>query len=491
MNQPLQSEPPGRRGTWKPAARGRWVALLALGFVLLVVGALVVTGTYYLRGHLRQHLVERDGEVLYTVALARQYANGTGAELTRRLGDPVAQLGLALDISQLREGVMGVRLFDEYGQFVTAVPATLVETNLPTDTMRTLQKLRPVSRFFERARLEDYFWLAPEESQDGFSAVLEANIPLHSRGQTNLVGAAQLLLDGSELASAFAQVDTHLNRLAGGVFGASALVLSGILFWAYRRLEKANRLLLDRTTRLLRSNHELALAAKTSAVGSVTAHLIHGLSNPLAHLQDFIAAQGRNGGMGRDLEEVAAATRRMQQLVHEVVRVLGEERGGDHYGIALTDLVSVLNEKMRAAVEKSGARLGTELKVEAEMANRHANLVLLILENLTDNALRVTPSGSWVRVSIERSAKGVRCKVSDQGPGIPDDVVPRLFTPCRSTHGGSGLGLAISKQLANHLGATLELESTGPIGTTFGLDLPPALFDCQPVPGGGRKEAAS
>ena len=245
--------------------------------------------------------------------------------------------------------------------------------------------------------------------------------------------------------------------------------------WAYRRLRQAQALVEERTARLLRANHELALAAKTSALGSVTAHLVHGLSNPLANLQDFIASH-RNGAAESDVQSLAASTRRMQQLVNEAVSVLAEEHGGDQYQLSLAELVDVLNAKLTAAVQERATHLITVLDASGELSNRHANLILLILENLLHNALKFTPPGGIVTLRFHAVGDQVDCDVADQGTGIASENLPRLFTPCRSTHGGSGIGLAISKQLANQLGASLELKANSTTGCVFTLRLPDHLF---------------
>ena len=178
-------------------AHARSTAWAALGLALAVLGITVAGGTFHLRNHLRDHLVQRDGDILTTVALARQYANGSGTNLTRRLRNPADQLALVLEISQIKEGVLGVRLFDREGRFETAFPPTLLETNLPAADLKTLLKLQPVSRYHERAALADYFLLPTEAGLPGPSApLLEVNIPLHARDDSNLVATAQLLLDG-------------------------------------------------------------------------------------------------------------------------------------------------------------------------------------------------------------------------------------------------------------------------------------------------------
>lgn len=457
-------------------ASSRLVAGLALAAALAILAGMVGAGALYLRRHLREHLVQRDGEILYAVALARQYANGAGEALSKRLGNPADQLALALEISQLKEGTLGVRLFDAEGRFVTAVPPNLIATNLAPAALPALKRLQSVSQFHERVPLSDYFWLDPNDATGkASSSLLEATIPLHARGDGKLLAAAQLLLEGHALAREYARVDEHLRWLALGIYAGGALLLSSVLVWAYRRLGKAHALVEERTARLLRANHELALAAKTSAIGAVSAHLIHGLSNPLANLQDFITSHGGRA-QENDWQDAAATARRMQQLVHDVVRVLGETRGGDHYELTLAELVDVLNGKLHPAVRDAGANLFTEISASGILSNHHANLILLILENLIHNAVKVTPPAQWVRVRFAAQNGHVRCEVADRGSGIPPEVLPRLFTPCRSTQGGSGLGLAISRQLAQQLGATLELQTNSSRGCVFALTLPRAVI---------------
>lgn len=466
----------------------RVVPWLTFAMTLAVLALVVALGALHLRKHLREHLVNRDGEILYAVALARQYANGAGSNLTRHINVPADQLALALDISQLREGTLAVRLFDRDGRFVTAVPPTATPATLPPGEMVSLRQLQPVSRFLERARLSDQFLMEePGSVPDDTLPLLEVNIPIHARDQTRLLGAAQLVVDGRPLLRQYSRVDEHLWWLALGIYAVGAALLSGVLVWAYRRLHRAHLQLADRTTRLLRANHELTLAAKTTALGSVTAHLIHGLSNPLANLQNLVSSHTGNGKSGSDMETVAAATRRMQQLVEEVVRVLGEERGGENYELTLAELAGVLRGKLEPAADTAGVQLVTRLDTEATLSNRTANLALLILENLVHNALKMTPPGRCVRVRFASAGDGgVACRVEDEGPGLPAELIPRLFTPCRSTHGGSGLGLAISKQLANQLGARLELNASSPAGCVFTLTLSRSLFEAEQNPDTGR-----
>jgi signal transduction histidine kinase len=107
------------------------------------------------------------------------------------------------------------------------------------------------------------------------------------------------------------------------------------------------------------------------------------------------------------------------------------------------------------------------------LSNHEADLVLLILENLVQNALEATPAGKDVSLEVAVHDRSVVMEVADQGPGLPPGMEAQLFGPCVSSkRGGGGIGLAISRQLAKHLGAELRLKYTSPQGAAFCLTLP-------------------
>lgn len=454
----------------------RFVPAVVLTLALVILGAAIYYGADKLRDNIRAQMVSRDGEILHAVALARQSSDTAHTNLAARLADPGEQLALALQLSQIKEGVVAVRLFDARGKFITAFPPYVSEGRIGEETLGELKQVRPVSRYLPKAALGDLFLPGVSTGEvSNTTPLIEVNIPIHARGEGSLLAAAQLVLDARGLERELWQLDDSLGSQAGLTFVVGGALLTVALVWAYRRLEKSNSLLRERTARLLRANHELALAAKTGAVGAVTAHLVHGLSNPLANLQDFVASHG-DGAENPDWTEAAAATARMQKLVHEVVRVLGEEGGVDRYEIALTELAGILSDKVGGKAREAGVNFSVQSPAEGALSNRDANLVLLILENLVLNAVQVTPRGKTVRVDISRVGHNVVCHVADEGPGFPPQLLKNIFTPCRSTKGGNGIGLAISRQLANQIGAKLDLSSTGEKGCVFELELPRSVL---------------
>jgi two-component system phosphate regulon sensor histidine kinase PhoR len=104
-----------------------------------------------------------------------------------------------------------------------------------------------------------------------------------------------------------------------------------------------------------------------------------------------------------------------------------------------------------------------------------------ILENLVENAVKYTPAGGRIEITTRPAAGGgAEVVVSDDGPGIPAEHLPRIFErfyrvdKARSRElGGTGLGLSIVKHLAEGMGATVSVESQPGRGTRFTVTVPP------------------
>jgi signal transduction histidine kinase len=287
----------------------------------------------------------------------------------------------------------------------------------------------------------------------------------------------QFLIDGKGIAEQFAALDRNLVAQAALAFGVGSSIIGIGLGWAFRRLQRTNRLLLDRTNRLLRTNEELALAAKTSAVGAITAHLVHGLSGPLAGLEELVTSRGRDELAEDEWQDAATTTRHLKETIADILRMLGEEHAIDRYEISVTELTRLARDRVVAAAQMAGVELEASVEADGSLPNREANLTLLILENLLRNAIQATARGRWVRLVTVRTGDAVAFEVRDEGTGVPAHLLEKLFTPLRSPKsGGHGIGLAIGRQLANHLGAVLELKTSSATGSVFELRLPRSRF---------------
>ncbi|HEX3718605.1 MAG TPA: HAMP domain-containing sensor histidine kinase [Verrucomicrobiae bacterium] len=448
-----------RSGAKKNGLRWKVVAALAIGLTLLVLAAAVLCSTLYLRGRMREEIVQRNAEFLSAVFVMQVKADQEAGTFTGPAGRPESYFDQILEISRLK-GVMAVRLFDGQGRFVNAFPSYITEAALAPGDLTALQDRQPVSHYHPREDFRDLDLLRQLDETPAPEPVLEATIPLVNRNV--LVGAAQFVMEGESVTAAFAQLDSHLIRQGQLIFVFAGGFLALVLTLAFERIDTVNR-------RLYEANQELALAARTNAVGAIASHLIHGLRNPLSAMQSLIE-RNRGRGAEADWQHAAASTQRMQALINEVLGILRDQDAVVHYELSLEELRDLICARIGPAARAAGIEFEAAVDGTANLSNRDASLVRLILENLAQNAIEATPKGKLVRLEMRATEKSAEFSVSDQGGGVPAEVLDILFQPCRSTKpGGGGIGLAICRQLATQIGASLELKKSTPLGSVFCL----------------------
>jgi signal transduction histidine kinase len=127
---------------------------------------------------------------------------------------------------------------------------------------------------------------------------------------------------------------------------------------------------------------------------------------------------------------------------------------------------------------------GNATRLEADQERLHQ-----AVSNLVDNAIKYTPPGGRVHVSVWTGAGDAGITVSDTGCGIPHESLPRVFDrffrddPARSKReGGAGLGLAIAREIAQAHGGQISAESEVGTGSTFRLTLPRGSVPPSPAP---------
>jgi signal transduction histidine kinase len=448
--------PPSRIAGWP-------LALGMIALTLCVFGAAVWYLSEQLRSGLRQSILQRDGEFLRVATYAVE-TPVVDPEF------PEATMVPLLEASKVITNIFAIRLYDGSGKMLDRFPVNLTERKMTAEELAQVIGGHVASRFEPEMDLRGQF----SEWDGAPSPVLQTLVPLKAE-QGPITGYAEFLVYGHEVASALAAANRGVMRqsMLFGISGGTIVALA--LGLAFSRLNRANRLLAERTAGLLRANHELALAAKTSAVGAVAAHLIHALKNPLFGIQMFVTCAQTEKIKPNETHWQAAANsaQRMQKMIADIVRILREDAGTSAYEVTLEELAGILKGKVATTSEETGVRFETVLEAEGVLPNREANLMALALTNLIQNSMQACPAGTAVELKVFEIEGGTAFELRDQGPGLPEHVKKTLFSPTASSKaGGTGIGLAITKQLVSHMGGQVELVETGPKGTTFRLTLP-------------------
>jgi two-component system C4-dicarboxylate transport sensor histidine kinase DctB len=245
----------------------------------------------------------------------------------------------------------------------------------------------------------------------------------------------------------------------------------------------------------LRAAHdELIQASKLAALGQMAAGITHELNQPLAALRSFsdntrvLLERGDQASARENLEAIAALTERMGKITNQLKLFVGRARPRNARAPvmrALRNVVGLLQKRLQGVEvaftlvdAASGAHTPLSLADDHPELIAHCDDLRLeqVLINLLGNALDAIAGMSAPRITIEieLAEANLSFMVSDNGPGIPDDVLPRLFEPFFTTKEmgqGLGLGLAISSSIARDCGGTLVARNAPDGGALFVLTL--------------------
>ena len=234
-----------------------------------------------------------------------------------------------------------------------------------------------------------------------------------------------------------------------------------------------------------RSETEDMLARQRSFVADASHELRTPLTSVLANLE--LLAGELHGEQGEAASAALRSSQRMRRLVADLLLLARADAGRvrPHHP---TDVGAVVAE---AAAELGPLADGHELTVEAEPAivDGARDELHRLAANLMENAIRHTPPGTRVRAQVGAQNGSVVLVVEDDGPGVPEELAPRIFE--RFVRGGgdragsSGLGLSIVHAVAESHGGTVVLEpQPSGRGARFVVRLPAA-------PAAPREPAAS
>jgi two-component sensor histidine kinase len=145
----------------------------------------------------------------------------------------------------------------------------------------------------------------------------------------------------------------------------------------------------------------------------------------------------------------------------------------------LRDVAMAARDALASFADERGADLIVDLGPSPAPVMGDFDRLVQVTVNLLSNAIKFSPPEAEVSLSISETEHDITLRVSDQGPGVPEQFQPQLFrrfAQADGSHiravGGSGLGLAISREIVERHNGAVELESTGPDGSVFIMRLP-------------------
>lgn len=178
------------------------------------------------------------------------------------------------------------------------------------------------------------------------------------------------------------------------------------------------------------------------------------------------------------LETMDAQIKRLQKLATDLLDLSRIDSGTldvKPETVELSEVVDAVAREFEPQAAQHDSEIALHNAGDPVAAECDPERVAQVVRILVDNALSHTPPGTNIDISLQQQNGAVKLAVSDDGPGIPAEQLPRLFERFHTgdKSGGTGLGLSIAREIANAMSSQLDVTSV-PKRTVFTLTLPPA-----------------
>jgi len=352
-------------------------------------------------------------------------------------------------------------------------------------------KIFSAAPIVDQGRLQGYLYVVlGGESYDTVAEMFERSHILH----LTLVGvAASLLLAATAGALYFHWLTRRLRRLA--------VLMKDLRSSDFQRpvgvREEWFRTCGDEIDRLGRIFDEMArrivdqikgLQSADSARRELFANVSHDLRTPLASLHGAIETLLMKGAKLTEEQKRrylyialnhSEHLRRLTGELFELATLESADRKLHPETFSIAELVQDVAQKFRPEADPRKLTIECDVARDTPFVTADIGLIERVFENLIDNAIRYTPEGGTIRLSVVPGKESVSAQVADTGRGIPASDLPNIFDRTYRTDrdrkdrpAGTGLGLAIAQRILQLHGSSIQVESVVGAGTIFRFALP-------------------
>jgi PAS domain S-box-containing protein len=238
----------------------------------------------------------------------------------------------------------------------------------------------------------------------------------------------------------------------------------------------ASKVLRDVSARK-RMEKALLQSEKIAATGRMAATIAHEINNPLEAVVNLLYLALHKATDPEQIEYLSSAESEVARVSHIARQTLGYYR--EHSSVVSVSLSSLAAEVIRIykpRCEAAGIRIGSHFESSRPITLRKGEM-MQVLSNLIANAIQAMPRGGTLMLAIRDEPDAIALSIEDNGIGIPEEALPKIFDAFFTTGGtiGTGIGLFIAKQIVEGHGGTIRAQSsTGPRthGTTVSIALP-------------------
>jgi signal transduction histidine kinase len=218
---------------------------------------------------------------------------------------------------------------------------------------------------------------------------------------------------------------------------------------------------------LQREAQEMKKLQKLYTIGQMSSRIAHDLRNPLTVIKGSIDFLEKTSSDEKAIERYSRMQCSIKDMYHIIEDVLEFARAKE---------LKVTKEKLSQILKDSLSTLNIPDEVKVELPQEDIELecdirkIQAIIVNLLVNSLDAMKNKGTLTIKLENESKDVKIHIIDSGPGIPEDILPKIFEPLfTSKSTGTGLGLGISKTIVEQHNGKITVSNNP---TTFTIQLP-------------------
>ncbi|WP_456386836.1 sensor histidine kinase [Desulfolithobacter sp.] len=286
----------------------------------------------------------------------------------------------------------------------------------------------------------------------------------------------------------------QLSPLSGSINTISFIVIFAVTLFFRDTMKIMGRMLRDRenlektSRQVLQLNRDIEVIVADRTRAELALHVAHEIRNPVmvigGLIRRLLGRGNRQDTRGDDerLGVVLEQTEKLESLINRFEELQSGIR--EHFGeVDLNDLMRQVLDVVKEEAAAAGIRLESRLAPGSLVFQGDSQLVRVAILHLVRNAIEVCGQGNIITLATGRDQRGVLLTISDDGPGIPEQVLEHIFEAFHETDAGpTGLGLPWVRQIIDEHRGTIDLASTPGRGTTVTITLPTHLGEFQHRP---------